>query len=170
MKILKIFNEEKVPQAEIDLMKHRKAVRGIIFDSDNLVATVFARNNNYYELPGGGVEEGKSLKEALVRECREEAGCDVEILAEVGRTIEVMKQKELLNESFCYIVKVVGEKGELFLAEDEIEEGMEIMWLPIGETIRLIKAYNTSNNIYAKYMAGRDLVFLEEAQEWQKNN
>ena len=39
---------------------------------------------DYFETPGGGIDQGENPEQAVVRECREELGYEVRILAEIG--------------------------------------------------------------------------------------
>jgi len=84
---------------------------------------------------GGHIEEGESLRDALVREVREESGLDVEISEEdkvpdgPGKLRELIKpddiQEEYINEehnhiNFVYFLK--AKTGELVLKKDEHKE------------------------------------------------
>jgi len=70
-------------------IKVRKAARAVIFLDDRLL---MIRSNRYgdYKFPGGGVEKEENLTVALVREVREEAGCDI-----VGNVVELGFFREL---------------------------------------------------------------------------
>lgn len=46
----------------------RKTGRAIIFDADKNVALLHVTKKHYHKLPGGGVEEGENVAEALKRE------------------------------------------------------------------------------------------------------
>jgi 8-oxo-dGTP diphosphatase len=165
MKILKLLNDEQISEEELKNFKHRRDIRVAAFDDENKIALVHAKINKYYELPGGGVEEGETLEEGAIREAVEEIGCDVDLIGEIGIVKEYLKDKNLINETFCYLAKVKGVKGELRLNQDEIDEGMDIVWVDIHEAIRLINT-NSEVSEYAtalqvKYTKVRDLSFLE---------
>lgn len=49
---------------------------------------------NLYTLPGGGVETGEQLVDAVVREVREETALDIEPVALAGHREAIMRDKE----------------------------------------------------------------------------
>jgi 8-oxo-dGTP diphosphatase len=166
MKLLKVLNDENITQEEIQNFKHRRAVRVIVFDKENNIVIIHAEVNDYYELPGGGVEEYETLVEGAIREAKEETGADIKIKNEVGIVKEYLKEKNLVNETFCYKAEVIKEKEGLNLMQDEIERGMKVLWVSVDEAIRLINT-NKSESQYAtpmqvKYTQVRDLTFLKE--------
>jgi 8-oxo-dGTP diphosphatase len=58
----------------------RVNVAAAIVRNDQILAIEYDDESGLnYNLPGGGVEDGESLAEALLREVREEAGVEVEI-------------------------------------------------------------------------------------------
>ena len=164
MNQIKIINLENVSDDEACKFWVRKAARAIVFDDDGLVALLHATNNHYYKLPGGGIEKGETNEEALKRECREEIGCDIKINGELGFTVEYRKKYNLNQTSFCYIAKVVGEKGIPKLEPDEIEEGFQTVWFTIEEALKKVKASDTTK-YEAPYMVTRDISLLEAAKE-----
>lgn len=71
-------------------MKKRVSARGIIINED-YVYLMFRRRikedesvKEYYVIPGGGVEQGENLEEAVKREVREEFSVDVDIIGYLG--------------------------------------------------------------------------------------
>jgi 8-oxo-dGTP diphosphatase len=160
MKLLHTFNEEHVSEETAATYKVRQAVRAIVFDADENIALIHLTTYHYHELPGGGVEEGETLEEACIRECREEIGCDVEIISEVGTILEYREKTERINESFCFIAKVVGEKGLPALTDTEIENGVVTVWATKEEALRLVKT-STFEKLYDKYVVQRSIVLLK---------
>lgn len=63
--------------------KHVVAVTGLIRNAANQVLMIRSPERGW-EVPGGRVEEGEDLIQALVREIREESGVEAEIGALVG--------------------------------------------------------------------------------------
>ena len=164
MKQIKLVNPENVPEQEAEKYNIRNAARAIVIDEKGLVALLHSTIKQYYKLPGGGIEAGESPEIALKRECMEEIGCHVEIINELGSTVEYRKKYRLKQTSYCYIAKLVGEKGKPNLEPDEIDEGFETVWLSLENAIELVKeAY--SSDYDGPYMQMRDSALLESAGE-----
>ncbi len=159
MQLLKILNVDNLTDEETQNYKHRRTVRVIAFDAENKIAFIHAKERKYYELPGGGVEEYESLEEGAIREAKEETGCDIEIIGEIGIFKEYIKSKNLINETFCFTANTVGEKGKQTLTDKEIAEGKSVIWIDIHEAIRLIRT-NPSPDLYPDSIV-RDETFME---------
>jgi len=134
MKLLKEITEKMVGLSdEVELLKSsyqlRKSARAIVLNTEGEMATQYLRNYTYHKLPGGGVDAGETIKQALKREVLEEVGCDCEITKELGVTIEYRNKDKLLHISYGYVARLVGELGSPTLEENEIEEGQETVWL-----------------------------------------
>ncbi|HSR10972.1 MAG TPA: NUDIX hydrolase [Thermodesulfobacteriota bacterium] len=58
-------------------------VGGVVFLEDKVLLVKRGREPGFgdWSIPGGAVDTGETLKEAVVREVREETGLDVEVLA-----------------------------------------------------------------------------------------
>ena len=99
-------------------------VAGIAFDADCRVLLV-RDDDRGWSVPGGRVEWGEPLREACVRELREETGLEVRIaeLAEVFERIEPDLHYVILD----YLVVVVG--GSLAAGDDALEAG----WFSLAE-------------------------------------
>lgn len=118
----------------------RKGARAIVLNEKGEMAIQNLKNYTNHKLPGGGVEAGETLEQALKREVLEEVGCDCEIIREIGMTIEYRNKYKILHLSYCFVVKVVGKIGTPALEEDEIEEGQETLWLKPEEVLARLNA------------------------------
>ena len=165
---MKLINLENASDKEASSFSIREASRAVVFDSKKLVALLYSTRYDYYKLPGGGIEEGNSLEVALVRECKEEIGCDVDIICELGTIIEYRKKANTKQISYCYLAKVKGEKGLPHLEPDEVEEGFETVWLPLVKAVKVASIVGDPTVYEAPYMVARDSAFLEEALKFTK--
>ena len=162
MEQFKLINPENVSDSEADKYLIRKAARAIVFDKNKSIALLHATKNYYYKLPGGGIEEGEDNEMALKRECKEEIGCVVKIIKELGSTVEYRKRYNLKQISYCYIAELVGEKGVPDLEQDEIDEGFETVWMSIEDALKKVK--ESKPTIYeGQYMTARDIILIEQA-------
>lgn len=142
--------------------KLREAVRAVLFDNNNKIALLKVSKMNYYKLPGGGIENNEDEETALKRECKEETGCDIKINESIGRIQEYRDKINIYQKSYCYMSKVLGEKGNTEFTEKENNEGFYLEWVELNKAIDLIK--NSKPLDYeGKFIIVRDLKFLEEA-------
>lgn len=86
----------------------RKIVRAIAI-KDNKIAVIkrIKKDRTYYVFPGGGVEEGETFKEAIIREIKEELGVFVKVYGEIYK---VLNLGELNTFMLCEIIE--GDFGQ----------------------------------------------------------
>lgn len=142
----------------------RTAARAVLFSDAGEVYLLKMAARNYHKLPGGGVNDGEPLKNALYRELLEEIGCPAEITDELGEVIEYRNDEEMEQHSYCYIAKQSGPLGETALEEGEVDDGAEtVVAKNIDEAIALLEN-DEPTNYEGHFIRQRDLCFLREAK------
>ncbi|MCA9355024.1 NUDIX domain-containing protein [Candidatus Kaiserbacteria bacterium] len=144
----------------------RKSARVILLNKKGEMAVQYLSNYGFHKLPGGGVDAGETIEEALKREALEEVGCDCEIVREVGMTIEYRNKYQLLHISYCFVANMVGEVGQTKLEEGEIEEGQETLWMPPAIAFEKMKK-DKPGKFEGHFILERETSFLDE---YLKNN
>jgi 8-oxo-dGTP diphosphatase len=90
-----------------------------------------------WEMPGGQVEEGESLKEAAIRETMEESGIEVEVTKFCGIFQNV-------NQSICntlFLAKPVGG------TPTTSSESLEVGFFPINQALEMVSYPNFRERI-----------------------
>lgn len=176
MKLLAIFREKDVfpdKKTQEGVIKYEKRPTGkaIVFDNEEKIALVGNRINDFYLLPGGGIDSDETVEDGIVRECLEEIGYQVKLNQFLGiiEDYRARDKKHCIN--YCYSAKLVGEKGELALTEDEKKNGLYVRWVSLDKAIAILEKeiellkkgevtfYNTGFNIL------RDAFFLKELKK-----
>ena len=125
----------------------RVRVAAIIIQEDQILLARHRRNGvDYHVLPGGGVEFGESLEEALIRELQEEASLDIRVGEPVfiNDSIPPDKHRHILNIAF--LAEVTG--GTLAVdTHDQRLVGMEFH--PIAELPHLTIYPDFRNDLIA---------------------
>lgn len=116
------------------------------------------------ETAGGGVEEGETPEEAVLREVREELGAQVEVLCKVGVVSDYYNliQRHNVNHYFLCRVKAFGER-QLTQAERE-DFHLEVMRVSYDEAMTHYQQQRES--ALGKLICARELPVLEAAHEW----
>ncbi len=167
MKTLAIINFGNTPENELANFGIRNAARAVIFDKDGKIALMHSTVDKFHKIPGGGLEGNENKETALRRECLEEAGVEVDNLIELGFVKEIKGDDKMVQNSYCYITKVVGDKKTPTFTESEIAQGFEVIWVSLDEAYNLVKNDGYKNGL-GRYIRERELNILKEAKEFDK--
>ncbi|HHY10189.1 MAG TPA: NUDIX domain-containing protein [Firmicutes bacterium] len=141
----------------------RKAARAVLCNEAFKIALMYVAKDGYYKLPGGGLENGESVLDALRREIYEEVGCGLQILQKIGVVIEYREQHELLQISYNFLCKTEGELAHPRLTAKELKLGFNLVWFDINGAIGAVSAY-TGEKYVAKFITSRDVCILRQAK------
>lgn len=118
----------------------RKSTRAIVLNGEDILL-LYTKRYHDYSLPGGGVDEGESIVDGLVRELKEETGAhNVGDIKEFGLYEEYRPWYKddfdiVHMESYCYSCTIDDELKEPELEAHEISNGMHPVWINIHQAI-----------------------------------
>lgn len=162
MKIItQIALEDMPPDRGYDI---REAARAVLVDKEGLVPLLYVAKHEYHKLPGGGIEAGEDVRQALDRELLEELGVTADIVEELGMVDQFIQQYNLRQKSYCYFGKVLN-KGESKFDEHEKEQGFQVVLLTYTDAIDRL-SNDMSEGINSEFMQKRDLAILEAAKKY----
>lgn len=160
-----LFSMDKKDYDESWPVFKRPSVRGVIIKNGQLLL-VKSEKYKYYKFPGGGIEEGETETEALIREIKEETGYSVvpDSVKEYGSVLRRQADsfgEELIfeQENKYFFCDVEDEKSAVSLDDYENEEGFKAEWIYPLEA----QSYNRYNNHgdYDPDMIKRDTKVLD---------
>ena len=137
----------------------RLTARAIVMSPDNRCAVMYAEKFGIHTLPGGGVEEGESIEEALVREITEETGCTIESFEPLGYVEENRAHADYTQISYYYIVHTADDVLTPHLTGPEAANGTRAMWCTLEEACERIAA-PVFERPQQKYLQARDVAAL----------
>ena len=146
---------------------HREAVRGIIRD-DSMLLMVYSEVNGDYKFPGGGIQDGETPIQALLREVQEECGVEVTY---IGDPYAIVTEFDTpLDENFdlfkmkstYYPCRVSDTFHQLQL--DDYEEALKFkpVWVTIAEAVLNNQIVLNRKDKPAPRWTQRDLYILEK--------
>lgn len=134
-------------EVSIEDLRLRPAIYGVIIKDG---AILLSKQWDGYDFPGGGVKVGEDIKDALIREIKEETGMD----AKIGKIItcensfyKTIKGAYLHSILIYYLCEITG--GELSIKNiDEDEKDYISMpeWIQITD-INKIQFYNSVDSV-----------------------
>ena len=140
--------------------KPRLTTRAVVVNPQEQLAVMYAEKYDIHTLPGGGVEEGESIEEALVREITEETGCTIESYEPLGYVEENRFHADYTQISYYYIVHAQDDTLHPHLTALEAENGTSAMWCTPKEAFERIAA-PAFEHPQGKFLQARDVAALE---------
>jgi 8-oxo-dGTP pyrophosphatase MutT (NUDIX family) len=152
------------------LNKVRFAVRALCFNAKGEIAIIHIKGKdnfgkkNYYELPGGGIEENETPEVALIREMKEELGVRVKTIQNLGVVTYNFNLLGLKTIAYCYACSVKGNSKNKWTKVEQAQID-EIIWLKPSALKKLLTSTKVKN--VGKIIHKRELLVLKE---WEKLN
>ncbi|SKA50859.1 NUDIX hydrolase [Enterovibrio nigricans] len=146
-------------------MFHRRAARAIVLRGEDILLLYTARYHDY-SLPGGGVDDGESETEGMIRELQEETGA-----RNIRNIVPFCTYEEyrpwykpdydvMHMLSHCFYCEIDEELGDVAFEEYEVKNGMRPVWINIHEAIAHNK--HTLHNSDKKGLSLEREIFLLE--------
>lgn len=126
-------------------------VAGIILDSNNKVFIAKTpKLQNNFTIPGGHVEFGENLVEALKREILEETGLNVCVSDMIGFYQFINKKKKFHIISFHFLCRLENKNEKVSLDEREL---FDFSWVDLDSAISLVflEDFKQSLRLIKKY-------------------
>ncbi len=142
MKLISSLIDDQYPQAL--KYKTRVAARAVVYNNKGEIALTHLLaddqfgHRDYFELPGGGKKVQETVKEAVLREVKEELGVEGEIKAEIGIVHDFYNLISQENYSYYYLVKV-NSIGTKHLEERESRLIDKMLWINVHKANQLFK-------------------------------
>ena len=169
MKLLYSLKDNQYP--DNGFTHTRSIVRGIVYNDNYQIALMYLYNDDkfghrdYLETPGGGVEKGETLLEALRRELREELGAEIDNIEEIGRVVDFYNLIYRRNNNHYYLCRLT-DLHENHFTEKEKQLVAGVKWIDIDEAIEVMD--NTIRTNISTLVINRELPILKIARNMLK--
>ena len=165
-----LFSIDLHDYRDSDKVFKRPSARGIIIEEQK-IALVYSKKENYYKFPGGGIKQNEDMKEALIREVREEVGLTVipESIKEFGSVMRRQKSNNepdtvFEQENFYFLCRTENSILEQELDDYEKEAEFILRFTDIDEAIKINGDYH-SDDKFSEIMIKRDMRVLQLVKE-----
>lgn len=149
----------------------RRAARAVLKNEKGQIALMHFRTNGFYKLPGGGIDDGETVEQALRREVMEEAGYEITDIRELGIIEEERYFAGMHQTSYCFMARAAKFVGTS-LTEKEAAGGMELVRVDtLEDAMRTITSAESTavrdedeSGVGLKMMIQRECAILAAAQ------
>ncbi|MEF2967240.1 NUDIX hydrolase [Paenibacillus sp. M1] len=142
-------------------MKRIDIVYALIVNSDKTKVLMVQNRDNLdtWTLPGGTVEEGETLTEALIREVKEEAGVDIAVYGVLAVNEMVVPDRGEHYVLLTFRAEITGGRE----ATNIPEEISAVSWVELAQGDRLMPYYE--DGISGLVKRGQEIPYLDEGKE-----
>lgn len=144
----------------------RITARALVRRQDGLYAVMYAEKWRLYSLPGGGVEDGEDVLDALRREIWEETGCTCDVIRELGIVRENRASLDYTQINHYFVVDTAGTSGGMHLTAAEEACRTGVQWHTLEDAVRLIGNQHF-DRVQGKYLRARDVAALQAYTDMQ---
>ena len=134
-----LFTVDKKDYKPDGTVFERPSVRGIIIKNGKILM-IHSLKYDYYKLPGGGVEKGESLADALIREVKEESGYSIkpDSIREFGyvrRKSKGMIEDIFIQDNYYYVCETNETQSLQNLDDYEADEQFTPEFISIEQAL-----------------------------------
>ncbi|NUY55860.1 NUDIX domain-containing protein [Salinivibrio sp. EAGSL] len=165
MQIIATHIDQRVRPLESKTVIKRDAARAIALQGDEILLMYTARYDDY-SLPGGGIDQGETQEQGMIRELQEETGArgirDIEPFGcfEEYRPWHRDGADVMHMLSYCFYCQVDRELGTPTFEHYELNNGMRPVWVRLNHAIAHNKAV-MANSEKAGQSLVRETMLLE---------
>jgi nucleoside triphosphatase len=157
-----MFKKQKTEENKKDEKKYPNVIVGcFIIDSEGKILLAKSRKwNDKYTIFGGHVEFGEEIKEAVVREAKEETGLDVKIIGELGISETVLHPDFHEEKHFVFMDYLCASKakdGDIKICDREFYKD-DYKWVSLKEAREMNIAIGTRQVLekYEKFIESQE--------------
>ncbi|MFA6739618.1 MAG: NUDIX hydrolase [Bacilli bacterium] len=149
MRVLGEFPDIVYPKKPILYTRH--TTRGLVRNQAGAIAIIHIigedqfGKRDHYEFPGGGINEGESAEDGLIREIQEELGLTIEDIRPLGLMKYSYHLLQREEEAIYFTARVKGQSS-LGRTEEESRLFAEIEWRKPRELYELL-SYRSVENV-----------------------
>lgn len=143
----------------------RDSARSIII-SDKKLAMIHSKKYDYYKFPGGGIENGETPIDAMIRETREETGLVVKpkTIKEYGYVHRIQKSDTddtecFVQDNYYYLCQVEDEVVDQCLDNYEVQENFVLEY--VAPQIAIMRNRSVVPSPYNPLMFEREAKVIE---------
>jgi len=158
-----LFEMDKKDYVPNGSVFNRPSARAIII-KDRKIAMVYSKKYNYYKFPGGGIETGECMQDALIREVLEETGLcvirnSIQEYGQVHRIQKGTKEDIFIQDNYYFLCCVKEDLAQQNLDKYEADEGFMLEFLDPQLAINVNR--ETILDDFSQVMLERETLVLE---------